>query len=707
MFLKRSDRFRRWPEWAGSVLAAIALIVSIAAMLPAPSFAVGDESEIGIARGSDADPGAADARAVTGTSCLERFYRKSSATHTCYAVKASTSIAGETRNCILMAQCQRKYPLDMFSLRSGITVPFREVRDIANCDGVLTLGPCPHTWDGQGVLSVSDARTGESAGIPLLFMVTLYGMADHTVEVDYATSDGTASSGSDYSATSGTLTFGRHETAKAILVPVLDDGHDEPAETVMLTLSNPRNARIADPVATGTIQNGDPVPGAWIARFGRTVTGQVLDAMRGRLRARRRIGIRNAPAVLSSDAEGRTFVSGASPAMSGEAPDGGLLSVWGGGAVSGFDSKEDATALDGAVSTAFLGADYAAGRWLIGLALGHSRGTGGYGAGLCDGGSCAGRATASLTGIYPYAGFDLADRLSAWVAAGYGAGTFALDPGGEERIETGLTLAMGAAGMRTEILAPAAENGTALAATADARVTRISSDPARGQPGGGLAAADAEVWQLRAGVETSRRFALGTGATLAPSFEAGLRLDGGDAETGIGVELGGGLALADAPRGLTLDLRGRGLLVHGEPAFQAWDLAASLGWDPEPSSERGLSLSLRRRWEAVPAEGAAAAVGEGIPAAGLSNAGGFPFDAEDRLEAEVGYGLPVPGGRFVVTPRIGFGTGDRGRDYSLGWRFGPARSGDRKFELGLDVTRTEPERLRAEHRVRIGAAARW
>lgn len=51
------------------------------------------------------------------------------------------------------------------------------------------------------------------------------------------------------------------------------------------TLSNPRlsTVRLADATATGTITNDDPMPGAWLARFGRTVGSQVLEAVALRL----------------------------------------------------------------------------------------------------------------------------------------------------------------------------------------------------------------------------------------------------------------------------------------------------------------------------------------------------------------------------------------------------------------------------------------
>ena len=77
------------------------------------------------------------------------------------------------------------------------------------------------------------------------------------VEVDYATSDGTALAGSDYTAISDTLTFNPGETVKYIEVSVLGDGDDEADETFSVALSNPLNADLLDAEATGTIVDDD------------------------------------------------------------------------------------------------------------------------------------------------------------------------------------------------------------------------------------------------------------------------------------------------------------------------------------------------------------------------------------------------------------------------------------------------------------------
>ena len=134
---------------------------------------------------------------------------------------------------------------------------------------------------GPAALSVADANAREGSDATLDFAVSLDRASTLTVTVDYATADGTATAGDDYTATSGTLTFAPGAVATTVPVPILDDLHDDGGET--LTLSSATNARIADGTATGTIENSDPIPKAWLARFGRTVADHVVDAVAARL----------------------------------------------------------------------------------------------------------------------------------------------------------------------------------------------------------------------------------------------------------------------------------------------------------------------------------------------------------------------------------------------------------------------------------------
>ena len=108
-----------------------------------------------------------------------------------------------------------------------------------------------------GVLSVADAEASEEEDATLDFAVTLDPAADAAVTVDYATSDGTATAGADYTGTSGTLTFPAGETAKTVSVPIVDDAVDDGGETLTLTLSQAAGANIGAAAATGIIRDDD------------------------------------------------------------------------------------------------------------------------------------------------------------------------------------------------------------------------------------------------------------------------------------------------------------------------------------------------------------------------------------------------------------------------------------------------------------------
>ena len=123
---------------------------------------------------------------------------------------------------------------------------------------------------GPPVISVADAAVTEGDGAQLAFAVTLdRNWSGPVPTVSYATSDGTASAGSDYTAGSGTLTLQWTHTgslirpwtlAGAITVPVTNDTVVEETETLTLTLSSPTWATLGDAVATGAIEDDDTAP---------------------------------------------------------------------------------------------------------------------------------------------------------------------------------------------------------------------------------------------------------------------------------------------------------------------------------------------------------------------------------------------------------------------------------------------------------------
>ena len=121
---------------------------------------------------------------------------------------------------------------------------------------VTAIDPPPPT------VQFSDAMysVNENSGTALI-TVTLSATSGQTVTVNYATTDDTATAGSDYTTTSGTLTFSPGQTVKTFSVPIINDTLNEPSETVVLTLSSWSNATPGLPNPTTlTILDDDTAP---------------------------------------------------------------------------------------------------------------------------------------------------------------------------------------------------------------------------------------------------------------------------------------------------------------------------------------------------------------------------------------------------------------------------------------------------------------
>jgi uncharacterized repeat protein (TIGR01451 family) len=135
-------------------------------------------------------------------------------------------------------------------------------RDANSCAVVASPAVASNTVQIAPRVQFSSASysVGENAGTAII-TVTLSSSSGTTVTVNYATSDGTALAGSDYTAASGTLTFSPGVASRTFAVTLIDDMIYEGNETVWLTLSNPVNATLAGTnPATLTIVDDDPLP---------------------------------------------------------------------------------------------------------------------------------------------------------------------------------------------------------------------------------------------------------------------------------------------------------------------------------------------------------------------------------------------------------------------------------------------------------------
>ena len=618
-------------------------------------------------------------------------------------------------------------------------------------DGRALSGSVSVTVQGPPGLSVADAEVAEGPDASLAFRVTLDRAVSDTVTVAWATSDGTAKAGADYTAASGTLTFAAGETEQTVSVAVLDDTHDEESETLTLTLSAPSGAYLADATATGTINNSDPLQRAWLSRFGRTVGTHVTDAVGERLRSapgqgshltvggyRLPLGRQpggaaevgrdvRAPGGNEPDEEeppgstdeipgaststaltvlaevvrvlgigpGAVEAATDSPWLNGPGPDpqrgqdrmldfgrtlnlrqvllgssfrhnlNGFgagtamprLTAWGGVAGTAFDGRDGGLAIDGDVLTGTVGVDGEWHRLLIGVAVAHSRGDGGY-AMPKIGARGTGDLETALTSLHPYLRYAVTDRLDAWGMVGYGWGDseWAVPEG---TLEADTDFVMGAFGGRGILLAAQDTGDFQLATRTDAMLTRTSTEAVAG-----LAETAADAHRVRVVLEGSRGVSWAGGRRLTPTVELGLRHDSGDAETGFGLEVGGRVQYAHPSLGLTLEGTVRGLLAHEDEDYREWGASGKVRLAPRANSQ-GLELTLAPAW------GAARSGVEGLwsrettqglaPRKNRSKAG--------RLTTNVGYGMPAPFGTGLLTPYVGTVLAEgRTRTYRIGTR---------------------------------------
>ena len=716
-----------------------------------------------------------------------------------------------------------------------VTVDFSTVDDSTlEDDGSITVtvepgtGYTPHSTDASATVAVDDDEEPSlptihiddveaPEGDDLHFTFTLSHAVDHEVDVWWETrfgpnpnndenghgpSYGEAVPHADFRYADSRVTVYPGSTRGEFWVETFDDSHDEGRETLTVVLTDATGAIIADELAVGTIINSDPMPAAWLARFGRTVAEQALDGVTGRIAAPRNAGVQGSIAghalnfdsqssgsgdIPRLDPRARTGITGASSttndtttlnslidkdmlerseltlatgdggtdAFDSNEPkfqsytmtarevlldssftatgekdvSGGSLASWGRSAQSSFDGREGTFSLDGEVTTTMLGVDYARDHWLVGMALMQSNGKGGYrdtetetraASQVCsttgnemEQDTCNGtvrdgdgEVDATLTAVVPYAAIQASERLKLWGTLGHGTGEVTLRPEVGDPLEADISWTMAAVGLRSDILVPQEDStelgplsgsGLALAFTADALWARTASDHTND-----LIASNSDVTRLRIGLEGSYPIALQKGGSVTPRLEVGVRHDGGTAETGLGLELVGGLTWLDPTLGLSIDLSGRTLIIHSSDDLKNQSFAVEFAWDPDPATRRGPALTFSQQWGTIALGGLDTPFGpDSIEDLGDSgNTAGWL--------AEASWGFPIFGGSFTGSPHVGVGLGSDTRDYLLGWHLMPAvKANAPDLSFAVKAKRQESNTEPPKHSIGLELIFRW
>ena len=604
----------------------------------------------------------------------------------------------------------------------ALSNPSNATLDDAEATGTITDN------DDTPALTIADAEAAEGDG-EITFTATLGAVSGLAVTVDWTTADGTATADVDYVAAEGRLTFAPGQTEAILGVVMFNDALDEGEETFTVALNSPSNATIANGTATGTITDDDPsVEKAWLARFGRMTASQVMDAVSDRLTGRpgrgahltvggqrvtlaavARRGEANAvgqtvPAKNASFADvlsQRPFYSPTrssfadiisrssfqvSSAKSSE-EQGARWTAWGRGATTRFRSEEVDLSLTGGAMTSLLGGDWQRGRMLAGLAVAHSSGTGEYDVHTADESFRKGELGTYLTSVHPYLRVAVTERLSAWGLFGYGRGQ--MERMGD-RPDTDVGMQMGGLGARGALLSPTESSAFDVALKSDAFLVQMDADAAV-RP-----ALETMTSRLRLLLEGSRIVKLSTGL-MSPSLEVGMRHDGGDAETGLGLEVGGGLGYTNPERGVALKAEARRLLVHQANGYEEWGVGGSVNLDPGALG-RGPSLRMQSSWGTS---------GSGMDrlwsqrsAADLARS--TQADWGGLFDAELGYGLDALGGLLTPYARVASSVQDT-RTYGMGGRLQVERS----LRVDLVAERRERTASQAGHEFKLRSTLYW
>ena len=396
----------------------------------------------------------------------------------------------------------------------------------------------------------------------------------------------------------------------------------------------------------------------------RTATGGVsgggLRANLGGHSTLEELAATHAQTMVNDDFDTKTLLSGSDFAMPLNADGvGGLggsnLALWGSGDYRDIGGDSNNVDWDGSLFSAHLGVDaYLSPGLLAGAMLSWSEADLEY-TNRNTATATSGDYTLDITSIHPYIGWHAPDgRLDLWATVGWGAGELEITETNDDQSKTGnATLQTVGIGGSARL---AGGFNTELRLKGEVQQTRLEVEQAED---GGFNEMGVDASQARLAIEATRTVTTRNGAQVSPSLELGARYDGGDGETGGGMEIGAGLRYHNATRGLTVETRMRALLSHSN---ETEDKGISVTLNLTSGADRqGLSLSL------TPAYGNLTSGVQNVWNKGLLDSAATDRDLSARMTTELAYGLTTSKG--LLTPYTKMTLGKESKTYRLGVRW--------------------------------------
>ena len=355
----------------------------------------------------------------------------------------------------------------------------------------------------------------------------------------------------------------------------------------------------------------------------------------------------------------------------------GAIVFWGNSDYHSLSNNQNGLDWGGPVLSAHLGMDGRINQHLLtGVALSWNRARFDY-HDEADGADTTGEYQYRNVSFNPYFGWLPVEGFKLWGTFGYGRGEIQIDEDGSDEYSSNTTQSSLAGGFSHRLFAVTGHPGIGLLSGSvitlnvkgDATLARVGVESSEED----IAAQDVDSQRLRLLLAGEVQYGLANGGALRPSLEIGMRYDGGDGETGSGLEVGSGLRYTNPIETLAVAGNVRTSLAQG---YAEWGGGFTVQLSPRAG--RGLSLSLHPVW------GRTQSAAERLWRDGVDEVGNATGDTalQRSVDTEIGYGVGASalGKAGVLTPYTGINVTEGTRRLRMGGRF----AGDDGLRLSLE-----------------------
>ena len=433
-----------------------------------------------------------------------------------------------------------------------------------------------------------------------------------------------------------TVTILAGQRSATFEVATVDDAAFETPGAVTVSIDAGQGYRVgATNVATVGVQDNDTVISRelarlWLTRFGRAVTGEIIESIGARIgndnrstglnaklagtpigadakpahpefsdfsnpsgvQYRTRSGfyqslaeLRDPTAATEPGLQALTeemFLTGSDFTLTGETDRGETKGFWGRGYFLDVDGQNGELSTEGEIKGIAIGHDvtgaYAGKEYVAGTLLSYTSGSGQF-----TEANAGGKIESTLQSFVPYGSMEVREGLDIWAAMGVGTGEMTVRRDHGIANSTDIDWQMLAGGF-DQALQPIEKFGLTLYGDYSRTWTKSKAS----SMGFG---SNNQTSRSRVGLKLTTERTTSKHATIQLTGKLALRQDSGDAETGEGVEAGGEFAYVD-PRGYNVKVQGRALVAHRDSQIREQGLSVALQYDPEPETLRGFSGQL-------------------------------------------------------------------------------------------------------------------